>query len=175
MIIDWKNGIFNTNYLKIAKIIIFQHFLLKIHFFFYILIHLPTQFHIQVPTSINNVLPFSPQVRPAMPGQFTEQLARCKPVMTEPLFKMWKETELETTRSRVAAIVKMWAKRNQMVWTTEHKNHLFEPKPALFIKLCILISSSSYCMSHTYIHTRLKATYWYFFFSVVLVLYVSSS
>ena len=50
-----------------------------------------------------------------MPGQFTEQLARCKPVMTEPLFKMWKETELETTRSRVAAIVKMWAKRNQMV------------------------------------------------------------
>ena len=58
MIIDWKNGIFNTNYFKIAKIIIFQHFLLKILFFFYILIHLPTQFRLQVPTSINNMLPF---------------------------------------------------------------------------------------------------------------------
>ena len=56
-----------------------------------------------------------PQVRPAMPAQFIEQLYKCKPVMTEPLFKMWKETDLETTRSRMAAMVKMWAKRNQMV------------------------------------------------------------
>ena len=50
-----------------------------------------------------------------MPSQFIEQLYKCKPVMTEPLFKMWKETDLETTRSRMAAMVKMWAKRNQMV------------------------------------------------------------
>merc|ERR1719350_1136019 len=55
------------------------------------------------------------KVRPAMPSQFIEQLYKCKPVMTEPLFKMWKETDLETTRSRMAAMVKMWAKRNQMV------------------------------------------------------------
>ena len=56
-----------------------------------------------------------PQVRPAMPAQFIEQLYKCKPVMTEPLFKMWKETDLETTRSRMVAMVKMWAKRIQMV------------------------------------------------------------
>ena len=56
-----------------------------------------------------------PQVRPAMPTQFIEQLYKCKPVMTEPLFKMWKETDLESTRSRMVAMVKMWAKRNQMV------------------------------------------------------------
>ena len=56
-----------------------------------------------------------PQVRPAMPAQFIEQLYKCKPVMTEPLFKMWKETDLESTRSRMVAMVKMWAKRNQMV------------------------------------------------------------
>ena len=62
---------------------------------------------------VNNSVMF--QVRPAMPAQFIEQLYKCKPVMTEPLFKMWKETDLETTRSRMAAMVKMWAKRNQMV------------------------------------------------------------
>ena len=54
-------------------------------------------------------------MRPAIPAQFVEQLYKCKPVMTEPLFKMWKETDLETTRSRMVAMVKMWAKRNQMV------------------------------------------------------------
>ena len=54
-------------------------------------------------------------MRPAIPSQFIEQLYKCKPVMTEPLFKMWKETDLGITRSRMAAMVKMWAKRNQMV------------------------------------------------------------
>ena len=62
---------------------------------------------------VNNILSF--QVRPAMPSLYIEQLYKCKPVMTEPLFKMWKETDLETTRSRMSAMVKMWAKRNQMV------------------------------------------------------------
>ena len=62
---------------------------------------------------VNNKLLF--QVRPAIPAQFVEQLYKCKPVMTEPLFKMWKETDLETTRSRMVAMVKMWAKRNQLV------------------------------------------------------------
>ena len=32
----------------------------------------------------------------------------------EPLFKMWKESDLATTKSRVAAIVKIWAKKREL-------------------------------------------------------------
>ena len=32
----------------------------------------------------------------------------------EPLFKMWKESDLATTKSRVAAIVKVWAKKREL-------------------------------------------------------------
>jgi len=54
------------------------------------------------------------KVRPAIPAQFIEQLYKCKPVMTEPLFKMWKETDLETMKSRLSAMIKMWAKKNDV-------------------------------------------------------------
>ena len=54
------------------------------------------------------------QVRPAIPSQFEEQLARSKPVTTEPLFKMWKHTDVDTMRSRLGAMIKMWAKKNQI-------------------------------------------------------------
>merc|ERR1719233_2750602 len=33
------------------------------------------------------------------------------PAPVEPLFKMWKESDIATTKSRVGAIVKMWAKK----------------------------------------------------------------
>ena len=32
----------------------------------------------------------------------------------EPLFKMWKESDLATTKSRVGAIVKVWAKKREL-------------------------------------------------------------
>ena len=35
-------------------------------------------------------------------------------VQVEPLFKMWKEANLATTKSRVGAIVKMWAKKREI-------------------------------------------------------------
>ena len=49
-----------------------------------------------------------------MPAQFVEQLFKCKPVMTEPLFKMWKETDLDTMRARLSAMIKMWAKKHDI-------------------------------------------------------------
>ena len=74
-----------------------------------------------------------------MPQQYVEQLYKCKPVQVEtivvwiclkskfistmfirvfvqvePLFKMWKESDLATTRSRVGAIVKIWAKKREI-------------------------------------------------------------
>ena len=76
-----------------------------------------------------------------MPQQFVEQLYKCKPVQVktvvivyrfvkklkcistmfidvfvqvEPLFKMWKESDLATTKSRVGAIVKIWAKKREI-------------------------------------------------------------
>ena len=74
-----------------------------------------------------------------MPQQYVEQLYRCKPVQVEtivvkiclkfklistmfirvfdqvePLFKMWKESDLATTKSRVGAIVKIWAKKREI-------------------------------------------------------------
>ena len=39
-------------------------------------------------------------------------LHRCKPVMTEPLFKMWREADMETMSSRLGAIIKIWAKKH---------------------------------------------------------------
>lgn len=54
------------------------------------------------------------KVRAAIPGQFIEQLYRCKPVQAEPLFKMWKEADLATTKERVTAIVKVWAKKHEL-------------------------------------------------------------
>jgi len=54
------------------------------------------------------------KVRPCMPQQFVEQLYKCKPVQVEPLFKMWKESDIVTTKSRVGAIVKMWAKKREL-------------------------------------------------------------
>ena len=35
-------------------------------------------------------------------------------VQVEPLFKMWKESDLATTKSRVGAIVKIWAKKREI-------------------------------------------------------------
>jgi len=52
------------------------------------------------------------KVRPLIPRDFIEQLSRCKPVLTEPLFKMWKDTELPTMKSRLGAMAKIWAKKN---------------------------------------------------------------
>jgi hypothetical protein len=49
-----------------------------------------------------------------MPHQFVEQLYRCKPVQVEPLFKMWKESDLDTTRTRLNAIVKVWARKREL-------------------------------------------------------------
>ena len=74
-----------------------------------------------------------------MPQQYVEQLYKCKPVQVktivvwiclkfefistmfmdvfvqvEPLFKMWKESDLATTRSRIGAIVKIWAKKREI-------------------------------------------------------------
>jgi len=54
------------------------------------------------------------KVRPAMPIEFVDQLYRCKPVLTEPLFKMWKHTDNRTMRSRVGAMVKIWAKNHDI-------------------------------------------------------------
>lgn len=54
------------------------------------------------------------KVRPAMPEQWVEQLYKCKPVMTEPLFKMWKHTDLESMRSRLGAMIKIWAKKQDI-------------------------------------------------------------
>jgi len=52
------------------------------------------------------------KVRPLIPKEFVEQLCRCKPVLREPLFKMWKDTEIITMKSRVGAMIKIWAKNN---------------------------------------------------------------
>ena len=74
-----------------------------------------------------------------MPQQYVEQLYKCKPVQVEtivvwiclkfefistmfmdvfvqvePLFKMWKESDLATTKSRVGAIIKIWAKKREI-------------------------------------------------------------
>lgn len=54
------------------------------------------------------------KVRPAMPSIFVDQLYRCKPVQTEPLFKMWKHTDLQTMRARVGAMIKIWAKKHDI-------------------------------------------------------------
>jgi len=51
------------------------------------------------------------KVRPIIPKPFIEQLCRCKPVLAEPLFKMWKDCEEATMKSRVTAIIKIWAKK----------------------------------------------------------------
>ena len=87
-----------------------------------------------IPCFISCTVSFS-QVRPCMPQQYVEQLYKCKPVQVElyqncffdeksnvnwcisqvePLFKMWKESDLATTKSRVAAIVKVWAKKREL-------------------------------------------------------------
>lgn len=54
------------------------------------------------------------KVRPAIPAQFVEQVYRCKPVQVEPMFKMWKVADIPTTKSRLAAIIKMWAKKHEL-------------------------------------------------------------
>jgi len=54
------------------------------------------------------------KVRPALPSVFVEQLYRCKPVQAEPLFKMWKHTDLQTMRARVGAMIKIWAKKHDV-------------------------------------------------------------
>lgn len=54
------------------------------------------------------------KVRPAIPPQFVDQLYRCKPVQAEPLFKMWKKADLQTTKKRVTAIIKIWAKNHEL-------------------------------------------------------------
>jgi len=54
------------------------------------------------------------KVRPAIPSQYIDQLYRCKPVQVEPLFKMWKEADVATTKARVTAIVRMWVKKQQI-------------------------------------------------------------
>jgi len=54
------------------------------------------------------------KVRPALPSEFVEQLCRCKPVQAEPLFKMWKHTDLQTMKSRLGAMIKIWAKKHDI-------------------------------------------------------------
>jgi len=54
------------------------------------------------------------KVRPALPIEFVDQLHRCKPVQAEPLFKMWKHTDLVTMRNRVKAMIKIWAKKHDI-------------------------------------------------------------
>lgn len=54
------------------------------------------------------------KVRPALPMEFVEQLYRCKPVQAEPLFRMWKHTDLQTMRSRLGAMIKIWAKKHDI-------------------------------------------------------------
>jgi len=55
------------------------------------------------------------KVRPAMPVEFVEQLYRCKPVQAEPLFKMWKHTDLQTMQTRLRAMIKIWAKNHDVL------------------------------------------------------------
>lgn len=55
------------------------------------------------------------KVRPAMPVEFVEQLYRCKPVQAEPLFKMWKHTDLQTMQTRLRAMIKIWAKNHEVL------------------------------------------------------------
>ena len=45
---------------------------------------------------------------------FSSVISRCKPVITEPLFKMWKEADLETMRSRLGAMIKIWTKKQDI-------------------------------------------------------------
>jgi len=54
------------------------------------------------------------KVRPALPRDYVEQLYRSKPVQAEPLFKMWKHTDLQTMRSRIGAMIKIWAKKHDI-------------------------------------------------------------
>lgn len=52
------------------------------------------------------------KVRPILPQEFESQLGRSKPVTCEPLFKMWKYADRESIRSRILAMVKIWARNN---------------------------------------------------------------
>lgn len=55
------------------------------------------------------------KVRPAMPKQYLDQLYKCKAVLTDPLLKMWKHTDIPTMRARVGAIIKIWAKKHEIL------------------------------------------------------------
>lgn len=52
------------------------------------------------------------KVRPILPSEYVNQLFQCKPLISEPLFKMWREADLDTMRSRLGAIIKLWAKKH---------------------------------------------------------------
>jgi len=54
------------------------------------------------------------KVRPAMPKEFSDQLHKSKPVQIEPLFKMWKHTDIPSMKSRVKSMITIWAKKNQI-------------------------------------------------------------
>jgi len=54
------------------------------------------------------------KVRPAMPKMFRNQLHKSRPVTTEPLFRMWKETDRETMYGRMRAMVKVWYKAREV-------------------------------------------------------------
>lgn len=52
------------------------------------------------------------KVRPLLPAEFEPFIGKSKPLVSEPLFRMWNYTDRETVTKRVNAMVKLWAKNN---------------------------------------------------------------